>query len=128
MRSAMEKNQLALIMVDIQRDFWRPLEKKGHFPTFPQNVRTLLVTAREHGLLVVHTQAIFQPDGSDWMLFFRPEGRGNIPCIAGTDGVAFAEFAKPAEGEQVIHKQHFDGFVKTDLEQVLRDHNIKAVL
>jgi nicotinamidase-related amidase len=124
----MESTQVALLLVDIQRDFWWPHAREGQFTSFPTNVRTLLATARAHPLLVVHTQAVFKADGADWMLFYRPAGRRRIPCILGSDGVAIEEFAAPQAGEPVIRKQTFDGFANTDLEHVLRSRNIKALM
>jgi nicotinamidase-related amidase len=124
----METNQLALLLVDVQRDFWGPLEGEERFRAFPGNIRALLDTARAHGLPVVHTQAHFEPDRSDWMLFYGPHGRGDIPCIAGTPGVAIEAFAAPRDGEPIIRKHTFDGFANTNLESVLRERNVKAVL
>lgn len=124
----MEKAQLALLLVDIQRDFWEPLTGAPQVSSFPANVRLLLDTARLQQLAVVHTQAVFQADGTDWMLFYRPHGRGRIPCIAGSGGADFVEFAAPQDGEPVIQKQTFDGFVHTNLERVLRERRIQAVM
>jgi nicotinamidase-related amidase len=124
----MDNTRLALLLVDIQRDFWGPLESMPQFISFPANIRTLLGTARAHHLVVVHTQAVFKGDGSDWMLFYRPHGRGPVPCISGSDGVRIEEFAAPVSGEPIICKQTFDGFVDTDLERVLREKNIKGVM
>src|SRR5262249_7683581 len=100
----MENTELALLLVDIQRDFWGPLADVPPFASFPANVSTLLETARANHLPVVHTQAVFKPDGTDWMLFYRPQGRGRIPCIAGSDGVALEGFAAPQDGEPVVRK------------------------
>src|SRR5262249_5582322 len=122
----MDTSQLALLLVDIQRDFWRPLQDVAQFQSFPANIRTLLAMARANRLLVVHTQALFQADGSDWMLFYRERGR--IPCVAGAEGSLIEEFAAPCDGEPVIQKQSFDGFVNTQLERVLRARNIRSVL
>jgi nicotinamidase-related amidase len=124
----METTRLALLLVDVQRDFWRPLAGEPHCASFPTNVRTLLATARAHRLDVVHTQALFRADQTDWMLFYRPHGRGLIPCIAGSGGEAIEEFAAPQAGEPVVRKQTFDGFAHTDLERVLRARNIHALL
>src|SRR5947209_8298946 len=107
----METTQLALLLIDVQRDFWAPLRSEPRFSSFPANVRTLLATARANRLPVVHTHALFNADGSDWMLFYRPHGRGSIPCIAGTEGACVEEFAAPQDGEPVIRKQTFDAFV-----------------
>jgi nicotinamidase-related amidase len=124
----MDPHHLGLLLVDIQRDFWRPLESEPRFAAFPVNVRRLLATARERQMPIMHTHAVFEPTGRDWMLFYRPHGRGEIPCIAGTEGAAVEPFATPAAGEPVIVKQTFDGFVGTDLEGVLRARGIRAIL
>ncbi len=124
----MEKTQLALLLVDIQRDFWGTHAGEPRFASFPANIRTLLATAGANHLAVVHTQAVFKPDGSDWMLFYRPHGRGRIPCLAGSEGAQIEEFAAPLNGEPVIRKQTFDGFANTDLARVLNARNIKALL
>ena len=124
----MHPHELALICIDIQRDFWQPFKGQPHLTSFPANVSSLLASARASRLTIIHTQAYFKPDRSDWMLFYRPQGRGGVPCVAGTDGAEFESFAAPLPGECVIRKQTFDGFVNTDLEQVLRERGIKAVL
>lgn len=118
----------ALILIDIQNDFWQPLQTLPHLATFPASVERLLVAARARKLTIIHTQAWFRPDRSDWMLFYRPEGRGSVPCIADTAGAEFTGFAKPEEGEIIVRKQAFDGFAGTDLEQILRERDIDAVL
>ncbi len=124
----MDTTQLALLLVDVQRDFWAPLRGEPRFSAFADNVRSLLATARARHLSVVHTQALFRADGSDWMLFYRPHGRGAIPCIAGSEGACVEEFAAPQGGEPVIRKKTFDGFVGTDLERELRARHVQALL
>lgn len=119
---------LALILIDIQNDFWQPLQVLPHLATFPASVERLLQSARARNLTIIHTQAWFNPDRSDWMLFYRPEGRGTVPCIADTAGAEFTAFAMPQEGEIIIKKQAFDGFVGTNLDLILREHDIQAAL
>jgi len=118
----------ALILIDIQNDFWGPLQSLPHLVEFPSSVAQLLQAARAKNLAIIHTQAWFKPDRSDWMLFYRSEGRGNVPCIANTAGAQFTDFAMPMPGEHVIQKQAFDGFVHSDLERILCKHNIQAAL
>ena len=124
----MDPEQVALVLVDIQRDFWRPLKDHPEFASFPGNVETLLSEARSRGLTVVHVNSAFDPDRGNWMLFYRPEGRGEIPCIAGTEGTRFEGFAAPMPGEKVVEKEAFDGFVGTDLANYLESLDIKAAL
>jgi nicotinamidase-related amidase len=119
---------VALILVDIQRDFWGPLKEHPEFASFPGNVETLLSEARTRGLTVVHVHSAFDPDRSNWMLFYRPEGRGEIPCIAGTEGTRVEGFAAPMPGEKRVEKETFDGFMGTDLEEYLKGRGVKAAL
>jgi len=119
---------LALILIDIQKDFWRPYEASPRFTSFPSNVRSLLAAARETEITVIHTQAYFKQDRGDWMLFYGAQGRGNIPCIEGTEGVEFEKFSEPAANESIVRKQTFDGFVNTDLAMILKDKGIKIAL
>lgn len=124
----MDPEQVALILVDIQRDFWGPLKDHPEHTAFPGNVEALLSEARSRGLTVVHVRSEFDPDRSNWMLFYRPEGRGEIPCIAGTEGTRFEGFAAPISGEKTVEKKVFDGFVGTDLEEYLRGRGVRAAL
>ena len=122
----MKSEQIALILIDIQKDFWHPLSKYEEFASFPENVETLLQEARDRGLTVLHVKSVFKPDRSDWMLFYRPEGRGVIPCIEGTGGTDFEDYAAPLKGEIVIQKQTFDAFMNPSLEDLLKQNNVKA--
>ena len=124
----MKPDQLALVLIDIQKDFWEPMSGDQTFKAFPENVAKLLSISREKGFNIIHVRSVFQPDRSDWMLFYRPEGRGQIPCISGTKGTEFTEFAEPMDGEKILEKQTFDSFIGTDLEEHLQSHGIKAVL
>lgn len=124
----MNSRQIALLLIDVQRDFWRPLRGHSEFAAFPRNVCALLSKARARGLTIVHTQAYFNPDRSDWMLFYKPKGRGDVPCIAGTEGASFEDFAAPLAGEPVVRKQTFDGFAGTDLERILVERGVEGAL
>ncbi|MFA9496348.1 MAG: cysteine hydrolase family protein [Candidatus Bathyarchaeota archaeon] len=124
----MKPEQIALVLIDIQKDFWEPMSSDQTFKAFPENVAKLLSISREKGYNIIHVRSVFQPDRSDWMLFYRPEGRGQIPCIAGTEGTEFTEFAKPNECEKIIEKQTFDAFIGTGLDEHLQSHGIKTVL
>lgn len=106
----------ALVLVDLQEDFWSA-SAIATAPDLPRRVSQLLTFARSEGLAVVHVRASFQPDGSDWMARYRL--RGSIPCIEGTPGVDALAFAAELAGEPVVVKHSFDGFLNTDLDDVL---------
>jgi nicotinamidase-related amidase len=119
---------IALLLVDVQRDFWEPLEIHSEFSDFPVKIGKLLEYARKKQVKVIHVRSVFKKDRSDWMLFYRPEGRGTIPCIEGTEGAEFTTFAEPNPGETIITKRTFDAFKNTDLQNVIKENKLDAVL
>ena len=125
MTAAAAPGQAALLLVDVQRDFLSSsLAELG--AGYPERVARLLDLARTAGLLVVHVHSFFAPDQSDWMRRYR--ARGRIPCVRGTEGAEVVLEALPVEGEQVVEKQAFDGFLRTDLHARLRSAGVEVVL
>jgi nicotinamidase-related amidase len=117
--------QFALLLIDVQQDFWTEEIAKS-FPTFPRNVARLLEICRAQGIEVVHLRASFKPDMSDWMVGYRL--RGSIPCVEGTPGAETLPFAREEPQETVIVKQTFDGFQNTGLLEDLRERGKRFVL
>jgi nicotinamidase-related amidase len=109
---ARDWGQFALLLIDVQRDFWSE-GLQENFPDFPANVARLLALCRGEGLEVVHLRARFKPDMSDWMVRYRLRGR--IPCVEGTAGVETLPFALEEPGEVVRVKRTFDGFHSPEL-------------
>ena len=118
-------SRYALVLVDMQRDFWSAAAAMTA-PDLPDRVIALLEYARAEGLTVVHVRARFRPDGGDWMARYRL--RNWIPCIDGTPGVETLPFAAELPSEPVVTKQTFDGFLGTDLDEVLAGRGIRGVL
>jgi len=104
--------KFAVLLIDVQRDFWSE-DVSAAFPDFPANVDRLLTLSRSEGLEIIHLRARFRPDMSDWMPRYRIEGR--IPCVEGTEGAVTLPFAAEKPGENVIIKQTYDGFHHRDL-------------
>ncbi len=117
--------QFALILIDVQRDFWSERMAEG-FPDFPTNIARLLTFCRSEGLEIIHLHASFKPDMSDWMPTYKLRGR--IPCVQGTAGVETLPFALDKPGEKIIVKQTFDGFHNPELLQYLRQSGKRFVL
>jgi len=118
-------SRYALVLVDLQRDFWTE-EVAATAPELPDRVAALLAYARAEGLTVVHVRARFRRDGSDWIARYRL--RTSIPCIDGTPGVETLPFAAELAGEPVVAKQSFDGFLGTDLDEVLAERGVRGLL
>jgi nicotinamidase-related amidase len=115
----------ALVLVDFQHDFWSD-EVAATSPELPDRLAALLTFARRQHLTVIHVRARFRPDGTDWMARYRLLNR--IPCIDGTPGVETLAFAAESPGETVVTKQSFDGFLGTDLDDVLLRRGIRGLL
>jgi len=115
----------ALVLIDLQHDFWTP-DVRSTTPELAERTAELLAFARADGLAVVHVRASFQPDGSDWMARYRLRGR--IPCIEGTAGVEPLPFAAALPGEPVVTKHTFDAFLGTELDELLASRGIRGVL
>ncbi|HYJ67626.1 MAG TPA: isochorismatase family cysteine hydrolase [Nocardioidaceae bacterium] len=107
----------ALILVDVQNDFWSE-EIASESPRFPSRIEALLGTCRELGIEVFHVHGGFQEDMSDWIARYRL--RGQIPCVVGTEGAEPLPVAVPRPGERVVVKQSFDAFLGTGLDELLR--------
>jgi len=118
-------NLFALLLIDVQRDFW-PESTAKSFPHFPTNVSRLLDLCRTENIEVVHLRASFMPDMSDWMLRYKLGG--HIPCVQGTPGIETLPFALDKPGEVVLTKQTFDGFHNPKLLQHLRQNGKRFVL
>src|SRR4030067_3382618 len=58
--------QFALLLIDIQGDFWSEQAAKI-YPDFPANIVALLTLCRNEGMEVVHLRASFKANMSDWM-------------------------------------------------------------
>ena len=123
--TALDWSRYAVVLVDLQHDFW-PEDVAAVTPELPERVADLLDLARSNDLAVVHVRARFRADESDWMARYRLRGR--IPCIEGTVGAETLPFAVERDGEPVVVKQSFDGFLNTDLHELLQARGIRCLL
>lgn len=123
--NARDWSQFALLLIDVQEDFW-PAGMDGKFPRFKDSVARLLATCRAEELDVLHIRAIFQPDGSDWMARYRL--LGSLPCIAGTPGATPMQCARELPGEPLLHKHAFDSFTNPEVDAWLKAHGKRYVL
>lgn len=135
----------ALLIIDMQRDFLEP----GGFGAALGNDVTqlhraiapcaaLLAASRAAGLLVIHTREGHRPDLSDCppaKLTRSPPGMrigddgpmGRI-LVRGEAGHDIIPELAPAPGEVVLDKPGKGAFWATDLENILRNRGIEALL
>ena len=97
-----------------------------------ENSTKLLKFCREKGILVVHAPIAFEPGHNE----IAPEPYGILAGIKdgsafenGSSGAEMYEPMKPIEGELVVKgKSGLCSFTSTNLEFLLRQHNIKNVI
>jgi nicotinamidase-related amidase len=141
----LDPSRSALVIIDMQRDF---LEPGGFGETLGNDVsrlrpalapcRTLLDMARTLGMLVVHTREGHRPDLSDAPRSKIERGR---PCarigdpgpmgrilVRGEPGHDIVPELYPDPGEPVIDKPGKGAFYQTDLELLLKNRGIEALL
>lgn len=118
-------SRYAIVLVDLQQDFWSD-DVASNAPELPTRVGDLLEYARSNDVVVVHVRAHFDAEGGNWMARYRLRGR--IPCVDGTAGVETLPFAREVAGESVLIKHSFDGFLNTELHDLLTSRGIQGLL
>ncbi len=136
----------ALVIIDMQRDFCEHGgfgEKLGNDITPTKSiipvVKNMLDSAREHGMLVIHTREGHRPDLSDCPPAKLNRGKkqgagigdqgpmGRI-LVRGEYGHDIVKELYPIEGEIVLDKPGKGAFYATDLELILRTRGIEKLI
>ena len=134
----LDPRALALIVIDMQRDFIEPGgfgESLGNdvrpLQAIVPTVRRLLDGFRALGLPVIHTRECHRPDLSDCPPAKRDRGNPRLRIgdpgpmgrilIAGAAGADIVPDLQPLDGEHVIDKPGKGAFYATDLGHLLRD-------
>lgn len=130
----------ALVIIDMQNDFCvdgyaasaagRPLAAAQ---AIIEPLARLLSAARHAGVLVCHVGFWTLPDhGSDSGPWLAQRRRSTYAsdhiAIAGTPGANFIDALAPAEGEPEIRKHRYSAFRGTNLDLLLRAHDIRSVV
>lgn len=135
----------ALMVIDMQKDFLYP----NGFGAFLGNdtglllravepTQRVLAAARQKGLLIIHTREGHVPDLSDcppakrerWAPGTRigdvgPMGR---ILVQGEEGHAIIDELAPLPGEIVLDKPGKNSFYATNLDAILKEHNIRTLI
>jgi biuret amidohydrolase len=140
-----ETSNIALIVIDMQRDFLEP----GGFGDALGNevwrlqeivpaLKALIAGFRELGLPVIHTIECHQPDLSDCPPAKLKRGQGSLTIgsqggmgrilIKGELGNGIIPELAPIAGETVIYKPGKGAFYATELAELLPQHNITHLL
>lgn len=122
------KNDCALIIVDMQNDFiseGAPIECPGGRELIP-NIQKLRGWAKENNVPVFYTRETHREQKVDYGL----ELERNEPehCLEGTKGVEIISELTPEDHEFVIIKRRYSGYYLTDLEVLMREFNKNALI
>jgi len=134
----MKAKETAVVLIEFQNEFCKEGGKlydgvKGEIArqnTIP-NAAKLAEAAREKGVLVIHSPFVFNEK-----YYEDHQMQGIVKAVAdgdalreGTWGVEIIDELKPQEGDQVVGgKCTLCGFNKTNLDELLKEGNIKNVV
>jgi nicotinamidase-related amidase len=138
-------SQLALVIIDMQRDFLEPGgfgEMLGNDVTqlgsIVPTLEELLDFCRQKGLTIIHTLEGHQPDLSDCPPSKRKRGKGSLTIgdegpmgrilIRGEPGNTIIPELAPIAGEIVIPKPGKGAFYATELQAILQKRGITHLL
>lgn len=131
----------ALLVIDMVNDFLDPKGKTaalaGRPIDFARSVipaqQRLLAAARRAGVQIVHVTHTTRRDyacASGPWLDARSRATYSVEdiCLEDTWGAEVIEELAPLGGEPVVHKYRYSGFAGTNLDAVLRGHEVKTVI
>ena len=136
----LDPSHTALLIIDMQKDFCvdgfatsnanRPLEAAQ---SIIPGIQRLLAAARDSGVLVCHVGFWTLPDhlsdSGPWLAQRRRATYASDKiAIANSEGAEFIDELKPADNEFRILKHRYSAFKGTDLDMVLRAHDIRTVV
>lgn len=140
-----DRSKLALIIIDMQRDFLEPGgfgEALGNDVTPLRSIvpalKELLTAFRSLNLTIIHTQEGHRADLSDCPPAKRNRGKGTVRIgdttpmgrlfILGEPGNAIIPELEPLPGEIVIPKPGKGAFYATNLQAILQERGITHLL
>ena len=118
----------ALILVDVINDFFHPKGRnfKPEYEETLKNIILLLKTAREYGIVVVHTMEGHHPAARHVDYEWK-----KLPphCFLGEfDAEPVAGIDIQVDREYVVRKRRFSGFFETDLNLLLREAGVERII
>jgi nicotinamidase-related amidase len=119
-------SRTALLNVDVQNCF---VAAALDGPVLVERINRFAETCRRAGIVVIHTRHVLRPDGSDMGLlgeFVPPIKEGMLNEDAQSSSLHRDLVVEPRD--TILTKPRFGAFFGTDLDELLRAHQIEAVI
>jgi biuret amidohydrolase len=138
MRLQIDPKRTALLLLDYQNynvhpdGYWAQAQPGYADRAAPAVARTaaVLAAARRAAITVVHVQNAWREGHPDvnphtpWQADAKAAGRST----EGTWGIEFVDALTPAQGELVVRKRAVSGFAGTELDRLLRIHDLSTLV
>ena len=136
----LDADHSAVVVIDMQNDAVLP---EGKFARAGNDISGMLEIvprctgfieeARALDVLVIHVRTITLRDGRSDSPLLAPRAKASISgetewFLEGSWGAEFCEGCKPLPGEPVVTKHRSSAFRNTDLDQILRNNDIRTVV
>ncbi|MBT8605977.1 aldehyde dehydrogenase family protein [Polynucleobacter paneuropaeus] len=119
-------NNLGLLVIDAQEDFFSHPNLSPKRTVLIQSMRALLNWAREEKKPIFHVITIVAHDGSNAMPHWKL--RNNFQCRVGSQGAMAPIQLEPLAEERVFQKQFFNAFDDPNLDLSLRAASIDTLV
>ena len=117
---------VALIVIDVQRDFVPELPPGSAETLQIGNIRHLVALARAGGVPVVFIREVHHPSHND--LGREVDGVEPVHCLEGTPGADYIDDFGPLPTEYEVRKRRYSAFFGTDLLTILRGYATTTVV
>lgn len=116
----------ALIVIDVQNDFWIP-EVASSNPHFEERLAELLAACRSLHVPIIHVRTQYDEHLDNWPTAFLATHRQSKLCLTGTNGEQALTCALEIEGEKLFSKGNFDAFSNREFSQYLENSGIQQI-
>jgi len=128
MKDSLPKKKTALLVIDLQRWFLEvgSEEKLNSVGVLIGKTNELIRCFESEGLPIIKIQTVHKADKSTWNQWAIENDVGRL--IEGTREAEYFPEVLPIQNEIVITKTRLSGFLRTNLESILRDLNCNQVV
>ncbi len=116
----------ALVVIDMQKDFFKKEELENQRQTLVGNINELVCQFRQQAFLVIWIKQTWKPDLSDAHPINRKTGKKLV--IEGTEGNELLDGLNFKDTDYLIEKKRYSGFFKTDFDDLLHELGIDTLV